>query len=130
MLTIHGLVMKMSSGRIDGLFFTGAFNLVAAIVLLGGYFIAKAYGLAAPVKLDASLAIFIIILGLSVGGYDFFLFNMFKAGAPLSISLPLVYTLIFVLTVTAGLLFFKDKLALHHIIGLILGAASIFLLNK
>lgn len=129
-LTAYNVFMKLAGGKINGFLFTGLFNLVSAASLIGLYYFLKATGKTENVTIEPSAWGYIIALGLLVASFDVLVFHALLRGGDISTAFPIIYITIFACTVIAGFFLFHEAQTLTKIFGLILGAASIYLLMK
>ena len=119
---------KLAKGTIDptsGLVFAMGAAFVFALLLsqFADSSFVKSFGNIKGIALYA-------LVGVSVALANIGIFWMFQAGAPISIATPLVRFGPAVFAVLLGVLLFNEVLKIHHVIGLIFGVISFYLLTK
>ncbi len=124
----YGILMRYVPGDIDGSVFSALFTGVSSIVLgsicliyfmAGGTFEYTSAGLTAAT-----------IMGLCLVVVDLGIIQMYRAGAPVSLGMPLVRSFLALATAVLGVMIFSETMTHVKIAGVVCVSIGIFLMGK
>jgi uncharacterized membrane protein len=124
----YNIFAKMAAGRMTDAMAAFILEFSAAMLVLVYILFGRS------IKLDiASISgrgmLYAILGGLFIGGGSIFYFYAFRHHAPLAIAGPIMFAGATLIMVISGLIFFRERLDLVTVAGIILTIAGIFLLS-
>ena len=128
MYTLHSVLVKTSSGRVDpysGMFFwsLGAFIIGTAAFLYGKYVVQAT-------DINFSGAAILIVAGAVICAGSIGYLLAYERGVELSFAAPVVNISVVMGGMIVGMLLFKEGVSLERIIGVLLGGTAIYLITK
>ncbi|MCP4394817.1 MAG: EamA family transporter [Alphaproteobacteria bacterium] len=127
----YDVCVKLSGGKINGVFFSFIIAVTSAIVTLAILLFTNNIESAKTLVSNKSGAFYGILTGVSVAITNICFFYMFsKGGGEVSTCVPLASIINFVLIIVIGVFFFSESVTPHKITGLAMAVGAIILLSK
>jgi len=122
---IYGIAMRFVGGETHPSFFGMVFNGISSIILSVLFVL---YALSGnPIELTWAAFLIAACGGIGLIGVDLSIIAMYKAGAPVSLGMPIIRVSVSLATAAIGILFFYEDLTTLKIIGIFLSSIGIFL---
>jgi transporter family protein len=125
-LAAADVFVKLAAGRLPNSLGMLLYGAVAFGVGLGWTFLDRAQ--AAPMRASAAGVVYALLVGVSFSAVTFGLYAAFTAGAPLSVTSPVVRLGGLLVASMCGLLIWNEPVTLRYVTGLAFAAVGVYLI--
>lgn len=123
-----GIAMRYADKDIEPSVFAAVYSGFATLILL--VFLMVMIGMGEPIKYTQTALIVAVCLGPVFVLVDRGVIAMYRAGAPVSLAMPLIRTLLALITALIGIVVFAEDMDILKALGIIACSSGIFLMGQ